>query len=162
MPGRLAAALLVFSVTLVALVAGCSGDNDRGVALHWQTEDGKALEVRFADLAAAHDTLITVENDSGKTISDAVLRFSPATTQSAPVGFSVGTVTNVRTDFDGDVHLWRLGDIKPNTRVVFPIGLWFATVQQLDKAAPIDLIVELQSANLGDAVVSNALTVHFQ
>jgi hypothetical protein len=159
MTSRLAA---VFSIVAALLLVGCGGSSDHGVALHWQTEDGRALQVSFDNLAAAHGTLITVDNDSGRTITDAVLRFSPTTTQHAPVGFSVGTVTNVHTDFDGDAHLWRLGDIKPNTRVVFPIGLWFATVQQVDSAAPIDLTVELDSADLTDAVISNALTVRFQ
>lgn len=162
MLGRSAAAFLIVSVILVLIAAACAGNSDRGVALHWQTENGQPLEVSFSDLADPHDTVITVDNDSGKTITDAVLRFSPTTTQSAPAGFSVGTVTTVRTDFEGDVHLWRLGDIKPNTRVVFSIGLWFATAQQVTTTAPISLIVELKSANLPDTVVSNALTVHFQ
>lgn len=162
MPGRLAAAFFAVSVVLAVLAAACTGGEDRGVALRWQTEDGEPLQVSFSDLAAAHDTLIMVDNDSGETITDAVLRFSPSTAQRAPAGFSIGTVTTVRTDFEGDVHVWRLGDIKPNTRLIFSIGLWFAAAQQVDSAAPIDLIVELESSDLPAAVVSNALTVRFQ
>lgn len=159
MPGRLAAALLA---VLSLLALSCGGEGKRAVAFTWQTEDGKPLQVSVHDLSAAHDTLISIDNDSGETIEDAVIRFVPATATKAPVGFSVGTATTVRTDFDGEAHLWRLGDIKPNTRVLFPLGLWFTAAQQVDEAAPIDLTVELESSSLGGRLVSNALTVHFQ
>jgi hypothetical protein len=162
MPGRLAVVFLVLAALAGALAVACGGGGGKEVALSWRPEDGKPLQVSFDDLAAAHDTVIYVDNDSGRTIEDAVIRFTPATTQSAPAGFSVGTVTTVRTDFDGPSHLWRLGDIRPNTRVVLSMSLWFGAAQQMHSAAPVDLIVELEGANLPASVVSNALTVHFQ
>jgi hypothetical protein len=157
-----AAALLILATVLVALASACGGGKDKGIAVSWQTEDGAPLQVSVRDLGSVHDTLIMVENDSGRTIEDAVIRFTPTTSQNAPAGFSVGTASNVHTDFDGDTHLWRLGDIEPNTRMVLRIGLWFATAQQISSAAPVDLIAELESTNQPSLIISNALTVLFQ
>lgn len=157
-----AAAFLGIPVLLVLVASACAGSSDKGVELHWQTEDGTALQVSVRDLNSVHGTLIMVDNDSGKTIEDAVIRFTPATTRNAPVGFSVGTTSNVRTEFEGDTHIWRLGDIKPNTRMVLPIGLWFDAAQQVSSAAPVDLIAELDSSNQPSMIVSNALKVTFQ
>jgi hypothetical protein len=106
--------------------------------------------------------VVYVDNDSGETIKDAVLRFSPTTVQGAPIGFSVGTATNLPTDFEGEAHLWRLGDIKPNTRVVFNLGLWFEMASQVSSSSPLDLVMSLEGSNLPEALSSNALTVRFE
>lgn len=160
MPGRTAVLTLVLG--LFALVGSGCGDDGGDVVLRWQTEDGTPLNVSIQKLSANHDTVIYVDNDSGGTIKDAVLRFTPSDVGSAPIGFSVGTTSIVRTDFDGPTQVWRLGDIAPNTRVVFSLGLWFSASSTLSSAAPIDFVVELAGDNLAAAIPSNALTVSFQ
>ncbi len=160
MPGRWTAFVGALGGLLALAASGCSS-GDGEVALQWQTEDGRPLDIILSDPEANYDTVIYVDNESGETIRDAVLRFSPGDVRHAPVGFSVGTITTIRTDFDGAAHLWHLGDIRPGTRVVFPLSLWFSASQQLGSAPPLDLVVELQSDGQNSAI-AGALTVHFQ
>ena len=120
MPGGWKTAISIIPVIFALAASACGGDSG-DVALSWRTEDGRPLQVSL-DNANAHETVIYVDNDSGETIRDAVLRFSPTTVEGAPIGFTVGTATNVPTDFDGDAHVWRLGDIRPNTRVVLDLA----------------------------------------
>lgn len=157
MPGR---AVLVFVLSFAVVLLSACGPVEGDVGMSWETRDGLPLSVDIGT-DENHATVVTIENDSGETIRDAVLRFSPSTTRNAPVGFSVGTASSVRTEFEGDAHLWRLGDIAPNTRMIFALSLWFETAGQLHSAPPIDLVMTLESTNLGETL-TGVLTVQFQ
>ena len=66
---------------------------------------------------------------------------------------------SVRTQFEGNSHVWHLGDLAPHSRTAFELGLWFETMFEASGDPSFDLSLELASPDLSQAVVSNALSV---
>lgn len=158
MPARWTVAVTL--VLLIPLLTAC-GSSKGDVVLSWRAAEGTSLDVRLDD-SRSHGTTVVVENDSGRTLRNATVRFRPGASKAAPIGFSVGTATSVRTEYEGDSLLWRLGDIRPNTRVVLSLGLWFTVAAQVSQAAPVTMSVLLESDSLPAAVESNSLVVQLR
>lgn len=149
---------LLALVMLTALTAmGCGGSRSEGVAIEWRVSDGASAETRVG--GDALKTTVYLSNSTGSTLHDAHIRFAPAEIRGAPVGLSVGTMTHVSTRFDGDDHVWPLGDIEPGQRIAFPLGLWFSNDLSTSGSQTVDLVVELESEDLPVALASNAVTV---
>jgi hypothetical protein len=137
----------LFAVLASLLTAACGGGGGEGVRLDW---DAEGFSVQIAPETAGTPPLKTtvyVTNDSGAVVRDAAIRLRGEGTE-LQAGLTVGTVTNVSTDFDGNVRVWRLGDLESGKRYGLPIGLWLSSPYL--SAAPDNLVlsVELVSPDL--------------
>jgi hypothetical protein len=149
----------LFAVVASLLLAACGRGDGEGVRLDW---DAEGSSVQIAAESAGTPPLTTtvyVTNDTGSVLRDAAIRLRGEGTE-LHAGLTVGTVTNVSTDFDGNVRVWRLGDLESGKRYGLPIGLWLSSPYL--SAAPDNLVlsVELVSPDLDQPLRSElALSV---
>jgi hypothetical protein len=154
----LAASVVVAAIT-VAVVLTFSRDSRSGVSLTWAGPDRDSGEVIApARIGEPLETVVYIFNDTGESLRDASLRFSPNRAD-APPGFSLGTVARVSSHFEGSTQVWPLGDIPPGTRVVFHLGLWFDATGVATAADGLGLTLQLSSPDLESPLTSNELQV---
>lgn len=159
MPGRLRFAAPALALIVAVIVSGCGG-RPGSVEVAWRGPQGAELRVDPAPKnASVYATTILVTNDTNETIRAARIRFRPTEARNAPAGFTVGTVTNVKTAFEGMTHYWAIGDLEPGAKVAVPLGLWFSLESTHGQAEPIELTISLVSPDLATSVRSNTLKV---
>jgi hypothetical protein len=150
---------LVVVCLCALLAAGCGGGGKR-VEVKWESE---TTQVKLADESSKDGgstlrTTVYVSVGGDTTIRDAVVRLGDEELQTA-LGLSIGTVTPISTEFQGDSRIWRLGDLEPGKRYGLSISLFFSSTHA--EAAPerFELSVEVSSPDLAEPVRSNGLAV---
>jgi hypothetical protein len=148
--------IFLLGALVVVAASGCGG-GDGSVEVTWERRADDAAG--DPNRQSTYATVVYVNNDSGATLRDARLRFRPNETPDVPMGFSVGTITNVATSFEGSNHVWPIGDLKSGTRLVFPLQLWFSSGYGATPDS-VELRMELVSPDLeGGALESKPLTL---
>jgi hypothetical protein len=144
----------VFLALFAALTLAACGGRSEGVRLDWDAE-GASVQIAAENAGAPPlQTVVYVTNDTGSVLRDAAIRMRGEGAE-LQAGLAVGTVTNVSTDFDGNVRVWRLGDLESGKRYGLPIGLWLSSPYL--SAAPDSLVlsVELVSPDLPEPLRSD-------
>ncbi len=148
------------ALSLCALFAVACGGGGKHVEVKWESETAQAtLAEEFSkDGGSTLQTTVYVSIGGDTTIRNAVVRLGDEELQLV-LGMSIGTVTPVSTEFQGDSRVWRLGDLEPGKRYGLPITLFFSSTHV--EAAPerFVLSVEVSSPDLAEPVRSNGLTV---
>ncbi len=145
---------------LVLLAAGACGGSKRAVEVRWESPAMSAT-LSAEDASSQNsplDTVVYVSNPTGKVLHSAVLRLAEDESASR-LGLGIGTVTNAKTQFDGDTPTWSRGDLKPGDAGSFPIGLWFSSRHLVSTKQSLALAVELVSPDLPAPRQSNTLTL---
>jgi hypothetical protein len=154
--------LLALGFTGGLLLAGlltlaCGGSHEPArLTLDWSPDGPDPGAIMPADF---YKSRLVLRNEGGATLKDVQLRFDQNAAGYLPFGVSVGTATNVRSSFDGNVQVWNLGDIAVGQTVVFPMTLWIDSASRTAEPMPIRLIMQASSPALADVVTSNTLEV---
>jgi len=147
-----ALAALLFAVA-------CRGGADRPIEVSWDAEGSAVNLADEGSGASPLQTVVYVTNNTDSVVRDAVIRLSEDAAE-REIGLTLGTVTTVSTNFEGNTRVWRLGDLEAGKRYGLPIGLWFTSLYV--SAAPDQLVlaVELASPDLTQPIRSElALTL---
>jgi hypothetical protein len=156
----LLAASVAGALLTVFVVVALSRPSDGGLRLRWAGAEGLAGgAVQATDGGGSLATVVYIYNDTGEPLRDASLRFYPNRV-AAPAGFSLGTVANVSSHFDGSAQVWPLGDIAPGTRLIFNLGLWFDGSAAVNTTDDVGLTIQLASPDLAAPLTSNQLQVN--
>ncbi len=152
----------LMAVALAALAATACGGGSGSVKLAWQPSHGTDLQLAAANgqNPPVYQTVIYMSNETNETLRDARVRFRPDAAVNAPIGFHIGTVAQVSSQFEGEDQVWPVGDLAPGAHVSMPLGLWFDLDHATHQDNPVELTLDLVSRDLTTDVASNALKVH--